>query len=243
MSADSLPPPNVLTRVSDVICLTRPYPSAGMRNEGTRFEMVDGGPFDGNKAYKDSKLLNILFARELAGRLAADGVGITCNAFSPGFIPTSRLFRNQGSLAQAFLKYVFNMPPLATTLPVAGTYMCEMVLGEEKGVKTGTYFCGPPDYQPEGEPTFLGFYRGLMYPQFKARQPSEEARRAELGCELWELSEVLVQQTFDALDREAARAMGRTTPRSANGETKNSAVDRNRLMEEAAGARVGMGSK
>ena len=77
-----------------------------------------------------------------------------------GFIPTSRLFRNQGVLAQVFLKYVFNNPPLATALPTAGTFTCEMVLGEEKGRTTGRYYCGPPDYQPEGEPTFLGFVRG-----------------------------------------------------------------------------------
>lgn len=118
----------------------------------------------------------------------------------PGFIPTSRLFRNQGTLAQVFLKYLFNNPPLATALPTAGTFMCEMVLGEEKGVTTGAYYCGPPDYQPEDEPTVLGFLRGLTYPQFKARLPSEEARRAQLGRRLWEVSESFVQETFDALD-------------------------------------------
>jgi|AntAceMinimDraft_11_1070367.scaffolds.fasta_scaffold63687_1 NAD(P)-dependent dehydrogenase (short-subunit alcohol dehydrogenase family) len=52
--------------------------------DGKHFEMADGGSYDGNKAYKDSKLCNILFARELAARLTAAGVGITCNTFSPG---------------------------------------------------------------------------------------------------------------------------------------------------------------
>ena len=51
------------------------------------------------KAYKDSKLCGVLFARELARRLAASGVSgadsVVCNAFSPGFVPSSELFRNQ----------------------------------------------------------------------------------------------------------------------------------------------------
>ena len=164
--------------------------------------MIDGTCFDGNKAYKDSKLCNILFARELAARLGAAGLPVTCNTFSPGFIPTSRLFRNQNAVAQMFLGLVFNAPPLATTLPTAGTFMCEMVLGKEKENVTGEYFCGPPDYQPEGEPNFLGFLRGLMYPQFRAKQPSEEAQDAELSRRLWDISETFLEEAFGDLEDE-----------------------------------------
>ena len=36
--------------------------------------MVDGGPYDPDKAYKDSKLCNLLFLKEAAQRYGADGV-------------------------------------------------------------------------------------------------------------------------------------------------------------------------
>jgi hypothetical protein len=65
-----------------------------------------------------------------------------------------------------------------------------MVLGEETGRNTGGYYCGPPDYQPTDEPSALGLLRGLMFPQFKAMRPAPEARDAELGRRLWEMSEV-----------------------------------------------------
>ena len=75
-------------------------------SSGPRFTMCDGGAFDGNKAYKDSKLCGVLFARELARRLEEQGLGgggsggLVCNAFSPGFVPTSELFRNQSGAVQ-----------------------------------------------------------------------------------------------------------------------------------------------
>lgn len=60
--------------------------------------MVDGGAFDGDKAYKDSKLCNVLFTRELSRRMAASGArGVTVNCLSPGLITKSGLFRNRES--------------------------------------------------------------------------------------------------------------------------------------------------
>eukprot|EP00804_Cyclotella_cryptica_P000856 CCRYP_001085-RA/>CCRYP_001085-RA protein AED:0.05 eAED:0.05 QI:82/1/1/1/1/0.75/4/611/346 len=51
-----------------------------------RFDMVDGGQFNADKAYKDSKLCNVLFTRELQRRLDDRGSGVKVNCFNPGLI-------------------------------------------------------------------------------------------------------------------------------------------------------------
>ena len=56
--------------------------------------MVDGGKFNADKSYKDSKLCNVLFARELQPRLDIDGSNIKANCFTPGLIVGTRLFRD-----------------------------------------------------------------------------------------------------------------------------------------------------
>lgn len=51
--------------------------------------MVDGGAYDGDKAYKDSKLCNVMTALELARRLKKSRSRVTCNVMNPGLIPTT----------------------------------------------------------------------------------------------------------------------------------------------------------
>ena len=68
---------------------------------GPGFTMVDGGAYDPDKAYKDSKLCDMLFMLEAARR----GKGkLTANSFSPGLIADPKgFFRNQNPLfAKAF---------------------------------------------------------------------------------------------------------------------------------------------
>jgi len=167
---------------------------------GPNFEMCDGGDFDGNKAYKDSKLCGILFARELARRLeeslGADA-DVVCNVFSPGFVPTSGLFRNQSAPVQALLKFAFNYPPLATSMETAGLLTTQMVLGQRTGETQGGYYCGPPDFYLPEEGMIFGFFRGFFAPEFGEKSPSFEATDAQLGRRLWDISEELVGAKFD----------------------------------------------
>jgi protochlorophyllide reductase len=58
---------------------------------GGAFEMVSGEAFDADKAYKDSKLCNVLFARELSRRLAEQESTVTVNSFGPGVMPRVQL--------------------------------------------------------------------------------------------------------------------------------------------------------
>jgi hypothetical protein len=131
---------------------------------------------------------------------------VVCNAFSPGFVPSSELFRNQSGAVRALLKYAFNYPPLATSLQTAGLYTTHMVLGGETGNSNGQYYCGAPDFYKEGESQGMGFVRGIFRPEFAAKQPGEEARDFELARRLWELSEELVGVSFAVVDEANAPA-------------------------------------
>ena len=167
---------------------------AGMR-AGVSFSMCDGGAFDGNKAYKDSKLCGVLFARALARRVEAAGVVV--NAFSPGFVPSSGLFRLQSAPVRALLKFMFDHPPLATSMENAGRFTTQMALGKNTGEMTGEYLCGPPSFDVPGEdahPLGGGFLRGWFRPQFGVKRPSEEALDAALGEKLWVVSEQLIEE-------------------------------------------------
>lgn len=61
--------------------------------------MIDGKKFKPGKAYKDSKLCNMLTMRELHRRYH-DSTGITFNALYPGCVATTALFRNHYPLFQ-----------------------------------------------------------------------------------------------------------------------------------------------
>lgn len=71
--------------------------------------MVDGQPFNGAKAYKDSKICNMMTITELHRRYHKS-TGITFSTMYPGCIATTQLFREKRSwfrtLFPLFMKYV-----------------------------------------------------------------------------------------------------------------------------------------
>jgi len=71
---------------------------SGIELSGRGCEMIDGGKYDPDKAYKDSKLCNVFFTRELQARLNKEGSGVTANCFTPGLIVSTGLFREQNPL-------------------------------------------------------------------------------------------------------------------------------------------------
>ena len=52
----------------------------------TGFEMIDGNKFNADKAYKDSKLCNILFAKKLSSKLIRKNLSIPVIAWAPGLV-------------------------------------------------------------------------------------------------------------------------------------------------------------
>jgi len=89
------------------------YPRANLGDlaglEAPGAEMVDGGKFDGAKAYKDSKVLNMMTVRELHRRYH-ESTGITFASMYPGCIAETNLFREKRQwfrqLFPLFMKYV-----------------------------------------------------------------------------------------------------------------------------------------
>ncbi|KAL3810021.1 hypothetical protein ACHAXA_006136 [Cyclostephanos tholiformis] len=142
-----------------------------------RFDMVDGGWYNTDKAYKDSKLCNIIFARELQRRLSTDKRtrNIIANSFTPGLIVGTGLFRDQN---QVFTK-VFN---------VAATKLLKV--GE-----TTHYGGGALEYMTlSAKPGSTKYGNGAFGWQFDVSEVSKEARACDddgRAKRFWKLSEEL----------------------------------------------------
>lgn len=112
-------------------------------HRGNRLDFDDlqsARKFRGFQAYGRTKLANILFTRELAGRLA--GTGVTANAFHPGFVATRFGDESGGFLSYGirFAKKLFALTPEQG----AETLICLITSPEVENV-TGQYFykCRP----------------------------------------------------------------------------------------------------
>eukprot|EP00873_Tetraselmis_striata_P029904 jgi/Tetstr1/450168/TSEL_037210.t1 len=151
----------------------------GMAEQGAAFEMIDGGAYDADKAYKDSKLCNILFARELQRRLDERGAKVEVNSFGPGLITRTGFFRNQKPLFVKIFDFAVNdIFHVAETVDGAGNCLVFMATSPELEKTGGIYY--------NNDVTGLGSHK------FAAIQPSEEARKADEAAKLWELSAKLV---------------------------------------------------
>lgn len=134
--------------------------------------MIDNSAFNADKAYKDSKLCNVLTTQHLARQLQAKQARVTCNCFSPGLIPTTGLFREYNPyLVYVFaytMKYLF---PVAVTEEEGGRRLAYMIASDDlKGV-SGKYYSKPRASK-----------------EFVVIDPSEEARHLQQATKLWILT-------------------------------------------------------
>lgn len=120
--------------------------------------------YGGFAAYSRSKLMNILFTRALARRLAGKaGRGITANALHPGFVAT-RFGDQSGGLLQGTFKL---------TKEVAA-------ISPEEGAKTIIHLASSPE---------VAGVSGEYFSRCKPQVPTTQARDDGDGERLWQISE------------------------------------------------------
>ena len=153
----------------------------GLKEQGRACEMLDGQPFNADKAYKDSKLCNVLFTRELQRRLnQKTGSGITANCFSPGLIVGTGLFRDQNPFfTKLFDIAATDLLKVGETPPWGGGCLTYMIDGPI--TSGGNFYDSKPGSSKYGDDAYGN--------QFRISDVSQEAQDNDKAKRLWELSE------------------------------------------------------
>ena len=155
---------------------------AGLERDGAAFEMLGGGAYDGDKAYKDSKLCNVLFAKELERRLERAGSPVVVNAFGPGLITRTGFFRYQNPLFVKLFDFATNdIFHVAETVDGGGDCLVYMIQSPELEGVGGVYLNNgiAPGVGKTGH-------------KFEIGEVSEEGRDEVEAAALWKASEKLV---------------------------------------------------
>ena len=139
--------------------------------------MADGKKFEPVKAYKDSKVCNVLTMRELH-RCYHDSTGITFTSLYPGCVADTPLFRNHYPLFQKLF-------PLFQK-NITGGYVSQELSGERVAMVVAD-----PEYKQSGAYWSWGNRQKKDGKSFVQRV-SPQARDDERADRLWELSAKLV---------------------------------------------------
>jgi NAD(P)-dependent dehydrogenase (short-subunit alcohol dehydrogenase family) len=121
--------------------------------------------YNGLKAYKRSKLANILFTRELARQL--QGTGVTANCLHPGFVATGFGDNNRGIWG-----FGIAVAKRLGAIPV------------ERGAQTLVYLSSSTD---------IGGTSGQYFEKCRERAPDEPAQDDVAAVRLWQESERLAR--------------------------------------------------
>ncbi|MCP9810147.1 SDR family NAD(P)-dependent oxidoreductase [Cyanobium sp. HWJ4-Hawea] len=152
---------------------------AGLR-QGPGAPMLDGiSRFNAEKAYKDSKLCNLLMAQELERRQRGQ---IQVLAWSPGLV-----IPRQGG---GFFRYSRSHNPLGQALFALAAR--DLLRVCETPQKAGTLLAGLASNFPNHQPGFGYWSNRVLGPgrlEFGPSEPSAEAKSEALARELWDLSE------------------------------------------------------
>ncbi|KAI7733366.1 hypothetical protein M8C21_018618 [Ambrosia artemisiifolia] len=146
---------------------------AGGLNGLNSSTMIDGGKFDGAKAYKDSKICNMLTMQEFHRRYHEE-TGITFASLYPGCIATTGLFRE-------------HIPLFRLLFPPFQKFVTKGYVSEEESGKRLAQVVSDPSLTKSG--VYWSWNKDSA--SFE-NQLSEEASDVSKAKKVWELSEKLV---------------------------------------------------
>ncbi len=139
--------------------------------------MIDGKQFEPVKAYKDSKVCNVLTMRELHRRYH-ESTGITFSSLYPGCVADTPLFRNHYPLFQKIFPWFQKN--------ITGGYVSQELSGERVADVVAD-----PEYKQSGVYWSWG-NRQKKDRQSFVQKVSPQARDDEKAERMWDLSEKLV---------------------------------------------------
>ncbi|KZV52218.1 Protochlorophyllide oxidoreductase C, C,PORC [Dorcoceras hygrometricum] len=135
--------------------------------------MIDGGEFDGAKAYKDSKVCNMLTMQEFHRRYHEE-TGITFASLYPGCIAETGLFRE-------------HIPLFRILFPPFQKYITKGYVSEAEAGKRLAQVVSDPSLSKSGV-----YWSWNNNSSSFENTLSKEASNAEKASKLWEISEKLV---------------------------------------------------
>jgi NAD(P)-dependent dehydrogenase (short-subunit alcohol dehydrogenase family) len=146
--------------------------------------VLEGNPeatYSPNPAYGNTKLANLLFARELQRRAAAAGSQLTATAAHPGVAATNLVASRDGLGAIA---------PIRWTAPIWTKVIFQSALAGARPVMYAATEAAPGSYSGS---TWLGEWRGPVGPAKLSRWAKDDA----LAAKLWEKSLAEAGVSFD----------------------------------------------
>jgi protochlorophyllide reductase len=139
--------------------------------------MIDGKPFKAGKAYKDSKLCNMIMNREFHRRLHGP-TGVVFNTLYPGCVAETALFRYAPPLFQKiFPWFQKNITKGYVSQPLAGERVAQVV-AEPEFAQSGVHWSWGNRQREGAQP----FAQGL----------SAKANNADRAARLWDISADMV---------------------------------------------------
>ena len=145
--------------------------------------MANGKPFKPGKAYKDSKLCNMITTQELHRRLHAS-TGIVFSSLYPGCVADTPLFRNTPRLFQRIFPWFQKN--------ITGGYVTQALAGERVA-----QVVADPDFAVSGVHWSWGNRQTKGGKQF-SQELSDKASNPETAAKVWDYSLKLVELSAPA---------------------------------------------